>query len=229
MKRSPVLNIAFAIRMIGDLAHVASMFVLVEKIRKTRSFSGLSYKTQLLKMIVFLTRYLDIFSTSYSESLHVYNTIMKIAYMTFQALLLYTIRFKYFHTYDAELDNFVIEMLVIPCTVLALVISSFQGAFSFVSILYNLSLLLESVAILPQLVQLQKMQESETLTSRYIFLLGIYRLLYLLNWILKKSFGYDIDELLLATGILQTLLYLHFFFLYYGYVFRKQSIIRIPK
>lgn len=229
MKGSLVLKIAFAIRMVGDLAHVASMFVLVQKIRKTRSFSGLSYKTQLLKMVVFLTRYLDIYTTSYSEKLHVYNTIMKIAYIVFQALLLYTIRFKYFHTYDAELDNFVVEMLIIPCTVLALVISSFQGVFSFVSILYNFSLLLESVAILPQLVQLQKMQESETLTARYIFFLGIYRLLYLLNWTLKKFFGYDIDELLLATGILQTLLYLHFFFLFYGYVFRKQGIMRIPK
>lgn len=229
MMENPVLNTAFIIRMVGDAAHVASMFVLVEKIRKTRSFSGMSYKTQLLKMIVFLTRYLDIFNMNSNVKLSIYNTIMKIVYIVFQAVLLHTIRVKYFHTYDAELDNFNIEMLIIPCTILALAISFFQNAFSFVSILYNFSLLLESVAILPQLVQLQKMQESETLTSSYIFLLGIYRLLYLCNWMLKMFFGYDIDELLLASGILQTLLYFHFFFLFYGYVFRSRGAMRIPK
>ena len=56
-----LIVIAFMFRMIGDAAHVASMAVLLRKIHKTRSFSGLSYKTQLLKMLVFLTRYLENF------------------------------------------------------------------------------------------------------------------------------------------------------------------------
>lgn len=228
--------IAFFLRIFGDAAHVASMVMLVKKVQKTKSFSGLSYKTQLLKLIVFITRYLDIFGTnytkftfSYSKSLWLYNTFMKIAYIAFQSTLVYAIRFKYFHTYDAELDEFKAEILVIMSLILAFFINIFQGSFSLIALLYNFSILLESVAILPQLIQLQKMQESETLTSKYILLLGAYRLLYLLNWLIKKMHGDEIYELLLATGILQTLLYAHFFILFYGYVVKMHGFKRIPK
>ena len=165
----------------------------------------------------------------YKKLLSFYNTVMKAAYILFQAVLLYIIRFKYFHSYDSELDNFRIEMLVIPGVILSFFIGIVQGSLSLSDILYSFSLLLESVAILPQLLQLQKMQESETLTSSYIFLLGIYRLFYLLSWMVKKFLGLHIDDMLLATGILQTLLYLHFFFLFYGYVFKNYGFKRIPK
>lgn len=221
--------VAFTFRMIGDAAHVASMVVLAKKIHKTRSFSGLSYNTQLLKMLVFITRYLDIFDIRYNKLLSIYNTLMKIAYISFQAALLYIIRFKYFHSYDPELDSFKIELLVFPGVLLAFFVSVLQGSLTLSDIFYNFSLLLESVAILPQLLQLQKMQESETLTSSYIFLLGFYRLFYLLNWIVKKLQGIGIDDVLFATGILQTVLYLHFFFLFYGYVIKRYGFNRIPK
>lgn len=43
-------------RLLGDLSHLASIFILVHKIQKTRSVRGVSFKTQLLYLIVFLTR-----------------------------------------------------------------------------------------------------------------------------------------------------------------------------
>ena len=154
---------------------------------------------------------------------------MKIAYVGFQSMLLYVIRFKYFHTYDAELDSFKMEMLLIPGMILAFIINMLQDSYSFIALMYNFSVLLESVAILPQLTQLQKMRESETLTSRYIFLLGAYRLFYLLNWTIRKLGKHYIDDMLLATGILQTALYIHFFALFYGYVFKNHGLKWIPK
>ena len=50
-------------------------------------------------------------------------------------------------------------------------------------ILWTFSIYLESVAILPQLYMLSKTGEAETITSHYLFALGIYRALYILNWV----------------------------------------------
>lgn len=43
-------------RLLGDLSHLASIFILVHKIQKSRSVRGISFKTQLIYLIVFLTR-----------------------------------------------------------------------------------------------------------------------------------------------------------------------------
>jgi ER lumen protein retaining receptor len=77
------------------------------------------------------------------------------------------------------------------------------------------SIWLESVAILPQLFMLQRTGEAETITTHYLFALGIYRGLYILNWIYRWfSEGY-FDVIALLAGILQTVLYSDFFYIYY--------------
>lgn len=43
-------------RLLGDLSHLASIFILLNKIQKSRSARGISFKTQLIYLIVFLTR-----------------------------------------------------------------------------------------------------------------------------------------------------------------------------
>jgi hypothetical protein len=44
---------------------------------------------------------------------------------------------------------------------------------------------MESVAILPQLFMLSRTGEAETITAHYLFALGGYRAMYLLNWIYR--------------------------------------------
>ena len=224
-----LVNLAFLFRLMGDAAHVLSMFILVKKIKKTRSCSGLSYKTQILKLIVFLTRYMDLFDFKKAFigkffSTMKYNFFMKIAYISFQLFLLYRIRFSYFSTYESSLDDFRIEFLIGPSGFISiLLVGSSRDKYKITEYFYSFSLLLESVSILPQLTQLQKMQESESLTSSYIFLLGNYRLFYSLNWIIKLIDRVKVDELLVATGILQTIMYVHFFYLFYGYIIKGRG------
>lgn len=43
-------------RLLGDLSHLASIFILLHKIQKSRSCRGISFKTQLIYLIVFCTR-----------------------------------------------------------------------------------------------------------------------------------------------------------------------------
>jgi ER lumen protein retaining receptor len=85
-------------------------------------------------------------------------------------------------TYDAEQDTFRVVFLVAPSMLLAMLINH---EFSFTEVLWTFSIYLEAVAILPQLVLLQRTKNVDTLTGNYVFLLGGYRALYLLNWIYR--------------------------------------------
>lgn len=45
-------------RILGDLSHLASLFILIAKMRSSSSASGISFKSQFLYMLVYITRYL---------------------------------------------------------------------------------------------------------------------------------------------------------------------------
>lgn len=81
-------------------------------------------------------------------------------------------------------------------------------------VLWTFSIYLESVAILPQLFLVSKTGEAESITSHYLFALGTYRALYLLNWIYRYYFENHYDLIAIVAGVVQTVLYCDFFYLY---------------
>ena len=81
--------------------------------------------------------------------------------------------------------------------------------------LWAFSIWLESVAILPQLFMLQRTGEAETITTHYLFAMGIYRALYVLNWFYRYFADDYIDPIPWVAGTLQTILYSDFFYIYY--------------
>lgn len=81
-------------------------------------------------------------------------------------------------------------------------------------ILWAFSIYLESVAILPQLFMISKTGEAESITSHYLFALGSYRGLYILNWIYRYYVEEHFDLIAVIAGIVQTVLYCDFFYLY---------------
>lgn len=54
--------------------------------------------------------------------------------------------------------------------------------YSFFEMCWSFSIWLESIAILPQLTMLTKVQEVENLTGNYVAALGAYRFFYILSW-----------------------------------------------
>ena len=72
-------------------------------------------------------------------------------------------------TYDREQDTFRTAFLVAPCLVLALVLNH---RFTVTEVLWTFSIYLEAVAILPQLVLMQRTQNIDNLTANYVALLG---------------------------------------------------------
>lgn len=79
------------------------------------------------------------------------------------------------------------------------------------------SIYLEALAIVPQLFLLQRYREVENLTGHYVFLLGIYRALYILNWVYRSYYEpyYTHNWIVYLCGFVQTCLYLDFFYYYF--------------
>ncbi|OTF77748.1 ER lumen protein retaining receptor-like protein [Euroglyphus maynei] len=213
-------------RLTGDLAHLAAIIILLLKIWKTRSCSGISGKSQILFTAVYITRYLDLFTNFISA----YNTLMKVNFKYFYSnkifiddhhfqvifiasslATVFLIYFKFKATYDRNHDTFRIEFLIIPSIILALLI---RHEFTVMEVLWTFSIYLEAVAILPQLFLVSKTGEAETITSHYLFALGSYRGLYLLNWIWRYYFENFLDWISIVAGFVQTVLYCDFFYLY---------------
>jgi ER lumen protein retaining receptor len=197
--------------------------VLLLKIQATKSCSGVSMRTQELYAIVFVSRYLDLFFSFIS----LYNTVMKMIFISSSCCVLWYMRVHRVvsQTYDREQDTFRIVFLLLPSFMMALVINH---EFSFVEVLWTFSIYLEAVAILPQLVLLQRTKNIDTLTGNYVFLLGGYRALYLLNWIYRylTEPGYS-QWIVWFSGLIQTALYCDFFY-YYLQSWRKNERLSLP-
>merc|ERR1719215_1921457 len=158
--------------------------------------------------MVFCFRYLDLLWSYVS----LYNSVMKITFITTTVYLVYMMRFKtpICQTYERSSDSFPYELYVLgPCFVLGLIITE---SYSPVDILWSTSIWLESVAILPQLVLMQQGREVENLTSDFVGCLGAYRGFYILNWIYRYFAEDYVNWIGWIGGLVQTGLYCDFFY-----------------
>lgn len=212
--------------------HLASIAILGAKMTKTRScsgniffFLGISLKSQVLYLIVYITRYLDLFSFSSDFTLSMYNFLLKVFFIGSQLIIVHAMMRKYRATYNPKLDSFRIEVAIVPCLVLALFCQSKKlGIFASVKeYFWTFSILLEAIAIMPQMFLLQKTGEAETITTHFLLCLGSYRAFYLLNWIYRYFFGKPPDKISVLAGIVQTILYSDLFYIYYKRVFTGRA------
>lgn len=124
-------------------------------------------------------------------------------------------------TNNMYLICFRIEFLVLPTFILALLINHEP---SVVEVLWTFSIYLESLAILPQLFLVSKTGEAESITSHYLFALGSYRGLYLLNWVYRYYAEDHYDLIAIVAGLVQTVLYCDFFYLYITKVLKGKKL-----
>lgn len=204
-------------RLFGDLSHLASILILIHKIQTSRSCRGISFKTQALYVVVFVTRYLDLL---YGDFLSLYNTLMKLFFIGSSCYILYLMKVRFRPTQDPSIDTFRLEYLVGPSVVLALI---FNYTFNFTEVLWAFSIYLEALAILPQLFMLQRTGEAEAITTHYLAALGAYRALYIPNWLYRYFSEGTVDPIAVVAGIVQTGLYMDFFYIYFTKVLRGQK------
>ncbi|THG19046.1 hypothetical protein TEA_006596 [Camellia sinensis var. sinensis] len=147
--------------------HPSSIYYDLNAILHYINVVGISLKTQELYALVFATRYLDIFT----DYISLYNTVMKLIFLGSSFSIVWYIRHHKIvrRSYDKDQDTFRHYFLVLPCLFLALVINE---KFNLKEVMWTFSLYLEAVAILPQLVLLQRTRNIDNLTGQYVFLLG---------------------------------------------------------
>lgn len=114
---------------------LSAVLILIQKMHKTRSVRGISFKTQVLYLAVFSTRYIDLLTGSYYSF---YNTVMKVVFLASSGWIVYLMKVKYklvetrvgtgqcahigFRpTQDPAIDTLRLEYLLGPCAVLSLV------------------------------------------------------------------------------------------------------------
>lgn len=203
-------------RFFGDLSHLASILLLIYQIEQTRSSNGLSLKTQSLYVVVFVTRYLDLFS----KYISLYNSVMKVVFIISTSYIVYLMTKKYKKPIQEDVDQFPVKYLLAGAGVFSLI---FTHKYSLGEILWSFSLWLEAVAIIPQLYILQKSGQAENLTVHYIFALGLYRALYIPNWFYRYFFEGRLDYISFLAGVLQTVIYSDFFYIYYQKIFHGKK------
>merc|ERR1712203_55134 len=145
------------------------------KIIRSKSCKGISGKSQILFLLVFITRYLDIFTNFIS----LYNTSIKIFFILSTITNIFLVFVKYRGTISSDLDTIRIEILVIGAAVLALLINH-----EFVmEILWTFSIYLEAVSIIPQLSVSSNTKSVEPAILVYLLALGSHKLFYIFNWV----------------------------------------------
>lgn len=196
-------------RFLADGSHLISSLLLLSKMFSKHSCAGISLQTNILYLIVFITRYVN---DEFFEP-PLYNILFKIFYIGSTLLTIILMLTKFKRTYNRKHDSFRIVWILAVCVVTTALSTR---NFSRIEVTWTFSLWVEAFAVLPQLFLLQRTQRTDVMTHTYIFFLGIYRLLYIINWI-HKSIQYKqirTPLVMWITGIIQTLLYIDFIYYY---------------
>jgi ER lumen protein retaining receptor len=201
-------------RLVGDASHCVGVLLLLKLLLVDKNAKGLSLRSQELFLVVFLTRYLDLFTTFYS----LYNSSLKIFYIAVTCALVYKIQ-NGVVGYDQARDIFPhIDWLVLPtaCVVLLILPLPDTEDGDVEEFLWTFSILLESVAIVPQLVLLQKYRHVPPTLANGIMCIGVYRALYILNWVYRSyaEERYMHHWIAYIGGAVEVLLYADFFYSY---------------
>ena len=103
-------------RFLGDMSHIISFIILLQKIVQGKSAAGISLRTQEMYLVVFATRYIDLFWNFSS----MYNWFLKVLFIGCSGAIVYFMRFgaPQRATYNPELDAFPVQYLLGPCALL---------------------------------------------------------------------------------------------------------------
>ena len=170
-----------AIQLVGDTLHLISFVIIIYKILKDKSCKGVSAKTFEIYLIVFCTRYLDLFMYFIS----IYNTFMKLLFIGSTAFILYLMHLKapFKETYKRKEEDSFPHIYLIPFAIVMTLL--IHKNFTLWGLTWSFSLWLESVAVFPQISILAKTNGFFTYTAHYLAALGSYRFFYILLWIYR--------------------------------------------
>ncbi|KAI2502708.1 ER lumen protein retaining receptor [Fragilaria crotonensis] len=176
----------------GDLLHIIAVCMILYRLFVKKNAQGISLKTQVALLFVSVTRYLDLFTTFYS----IYNSMLKIFYITSSLFIccsiscLHQLKSTYRPDQDmagVQFRHYVIATILtfsFPC-ILSLSVGSDIDP---MDVCWTASILWEPLALIPQAIMYRRYRQVEGLTgASFLFLMGLYRFLYIINWMYRAN------------------------------------------
>lgn len=191
-------------RLTGDFLHLGGMILGLLAVYGAGSVECFSRKTQVLFQAVYVTRYLDVFTTSQSLYLlffkGTFNLITVLMLLAFQRM---------WSTYDAMADSCNLMAILIPGAIVTHVTARKAG---WVEEFWTFSEFLEPFALVPQYIVCYKASRVRPAAILYVLAVGGYRVLYAMNWIYKryKLHAAYTDYVSWCGGALECVLWLDF-------------------
>ena len=231
----------------ADMLHLCAICILMYRIRKSRNCIGkcpissfifcvrtfvqdpgnLSHSVLYeihgpLHVLHFSLQHLDETFLHFFDSFHCLSYEIQEAILhSKQPFLLISLQ-----TYDSMGDDFPHLKVLLPAAfVLTCIVQSGWTAWE---LTWSFSLWLEALAFLPQIVMLNKIRIVENITSHYVACLGLYRFLYILNWVYRYQTEGFVCWTQILSGTLQTGLYVDFLYWYYISMKEGKSVIELP-
>lgn len=171
------------LRFCGDMTHSAAIAFLLFQLRFKKNAVDFSLKTQELYFVMFITRYLDLFTTFYSY----YNSLLKISFISTSIYIMYLMRCpcdQLRHRIDfRHKDTFPAFRVVLPILVLSII-----SHHRLIENLWTFSIMLEAVAMMPQIfIVFNSHLDVQNPVKIYILLIWLYRgVFYPLNWVYRS-------------------------------------------
>lgn len=203
-------------RYLGDFLHAASVLVVVGTLLKNRNSRGISFKTQLFYFLIFVTRYLDMFTMSSKSTHSLYLYLFKLFYIVSSAGIVFVMR-RWAASIETNKDTCSYVGVLLPCIIASMItILTESHPKSATLFFWTFSEFLEGFAMLPQYIFCYR-QDAENRRSDkgvflFILLVGSYRVLYAANWIYKKIMlgsAYT-DSVSWIGGVIEILLFIDF-------------------
>lgn len=183
---------------LADMIHLCSVVALLKRLLTSKSCLGISLQSQIIYLICYVCRYHNFFRRLTSR----YHTLFRLIFMSTSAYTCYIMRFKkpICYTYDKNADCYpwrtYILLPSVVCTLLSMILHVSKMSteeYTFWNIVEQLliqfSSILEIGALWPQCKLLEKEQEVENMTGVVVVTMGLYRVLYFLDFMFSSDFS----------------------------------------
>eukprot|EP00210_Caulerpa_lentillifera_P008882 g8474.t1 len=218
----------------AEVAHFVGMGLLSYKLITKKTCVGISMRTQELTVLFLSVRLYCSFVMEYDI-----HTILDALTLAATGWVLYTIRFKLWHTYQQEQDNIYSYYVAVPCLLLAVLVHPSTTHWWINRVLWACCVYTEAVSVLPQLRLMQKNKVVERFVGHYVFAMGLSRFFSCAHWILQildgnsfvfRIWGYGLwPVLVLISEIVQTFILADFCYYYVKSYADGSGVVRLPE
>ncbi|EIM81926.1 uncharacterized protein STEHIDRAFT_65713, partial [Stereum hirsutum FP-91666 SS1] len=168
---------------------------------------GVSVSTQILHSVMFVARYLDIFTGMYVS---LYTIIMKVFYILGSFATVFILLLAFWTTATTPNEKRIVRTIVytvLTCFVLGMVFHYGDNS-NFTEIWWAFSIYLDAVADIPQLVEYYNSEERDTTLTACLILIFTSCIFQALSWPLRYLYYGALDPIAVTAGSVRILSYL---------------------